>query len=100
MATDNNANNNYTEKRSEKRIPLHCDVTLVDKEDATTVTGRCCNLSTSGMLVQLSEHVKVGTLLDISLTDESVGEFEASGEIIRVVRDDKLYLTAIKFQAE
>ncbi len=97
MTTDNNA---YKEKRSEIRIPLHCDVNLVDINDGTTVTGRCCNISPSGMLVQLTQHVKVGTDLDISLTDDKVGEFNAKGNIIRVVRDDKLYLTAIKLEKE
>ncbi len=86
---------NSIERRSEHRRPLNEALQLRVINEKLEVTAHCCNLSSSGMLVQVNEHIKVGSLLSISLPNDEIG-FDADGEVIRVVKDEKQYLMAIK----
>lgn len=88
-------NMNIEERRQEHRKPLNQDIQIRVVDDKQEVVAHCCNLSASGMLVQSSELIKVGAELSISLPDEKLG-FDADGEVMRVVKDDKHYLIAIK----
>ena len=87
--------NNPSERRKEIRRPLHEDVQIRVIDDKLEIIGHCCNLSTSGMLVKSAETIKVGSQLSISLPNQEIG-FDADGEVLRVVKDDKHFLIAIK----
>lgn len=85
----------HIERRIDSRRPLHEDVQIRVIDDNFEVVARCSNMSSSGILVQSPEMIKVGSQLSISLLNNENG-FEADGEVIRVVKDDKHFLIAIK----
>ncbi|NRB40807.1 MAG: PilZ domain-containing protein [Pseudomonadales bacterium] len=87
--------NKPNERRHDSRRPLHEDVQIRVVDEKLEVIARCSNMSASGMLVQSPEMIKVGSKLSISLPNEAIG-FDADGEVIRVVKDDKHFLIAIK----
>ena len=92
---------NYVEKRRENRTPLHANVDITVVADKQTIIARCCNMSSSGILVQAPCSIKVGSALSITLSETKANSekgigFAADGEVIRVVKDDNFYLIAIK----
>jgi hypothetical protein len=84
-----------SERRNEQRSLINKDIEIRVINDKQQVTAHCCNMSKSGILVQSQTLIKVGTELSLSLTDNQYG-FDADGEVIRVVKDERQYLLAIK----
>lgn len=89
--------NAYVEKRKDKRITIDCDVVITDLKEDYNVTGKCCNYSQSGILLKVHENLRVGTEVSIKLLDDN-HKLEAVGDIVRIVRNEKIYLTAIIFK--
>ena len=86
---------NTNERRRDTRRPLHEDVQIRVVDEKIEVIARCSNISASGMLVQSPSMIKVGSQLSISLPKNENG-FDADGEVIRVVKDNKHFLIAIR----
>ncbi len=86
----------FVEKRREKRITIKSDVKVKDIAENYTIITECCNYSKSGILVKASENLRVGTKVTIEILNEQ-HPLEAEGSIVRIVRDEKIYLTAIIF---
>lgn len=84
-----------SERRSEQRSLINKSIDIRVINEKQQVTANCCNMSKTGILVQSQVLIKVGTELSLSLTDDEYG-FDADGEVIRVVKDEKQYLIAIK----
>ncbi len=87
----------FEEKRREKRITINSDVSVTDIAEKYTITAQCCNYSESGILLKASENLRVGTEVVIDILNEEHA-FKATGNIVRIVRDEKTYLTAILFE--
>lgn len=86
----------YVEKRREKRITISSEAALTNLTDEYTLTVKCCNYSQSGILVKANEHMKIDTPVSVEILDEH-HPLKAKGKVVRTVRDERQYLTAILF---
>ena len=85
----------FSEKRSEKRFPINSEVKITIKSSNKTITGRCMNISGSGLLI--STDKAIGTdkevLIDIS---EGKIEYGAEAAVVRCEETNGQFLIGIK----
>lgn len=84
----------YSEKRAERRFPINSEVHMTLSNNKT-VTGRCCNISGSGMLVQSDKPATVGGTVQLSIQEGKI-DFKAEAEVVRVTEEEDSFLIALK----
>jgi hypothetical protein len=93
-----------TERRRYRRLKLSKPCKLFDPRSAKYASGRTCDLSSHGMLINLDQSVglrpgdpiSVGIVLDDRHVVIGAKEM-AEGEVVRSVRTDQHTLVAVRF---
>lgn len=84
----------YNEKRAERRFPINSIVHMTMSNNKK-VTGRCCNISGSGMLVKADKPATVGGNVRLEIQEGKI-DFKAEAEVVRIVEEDNAFLIALK----
>lgn len=84
----------YAEKRSERRFPIHSQVSisLVNKQ---VIKGVCLNVSGSGLLVKSEKAILVGSVVQLDIQEGRI-DFKADAEVVRCEHDNGAFLLGLK----
>ena len=85
---------NVQEKRAERRFPINSIVQMTLANNKK-LTGRCCNISGSGMLVRADRGAAVGASITLQIQEGKI-DYQADAEVVRVAEDDDSFLIALK----
>jgi c-di-GMP-binding flagellar brake protein YcgR len=93
----------YDDKRNFYRMMLNSEValTVLDDEANTELFATCRDLSATGMAVDLSHPLELGTKvrMKIASTNNNIQAFDANGKVVRVVEESPdCYLIGITIQ--
>ncbi len=85
------------EKRADVRLPVNSLINIVTKPDNQTLSGKCFNMSASGILINTDTEIDIDTELSLSLAEGKIN-FSADGKVVRLVEADggQGFLVAIK----
>jgi len=94
---------NYDDKRNFYRMLLNSEVviTILDDEAHTKLFATCRDLSATGMAVELSHPIEMGTAvrMKIESLNNNVQAFDASGKVVRIVEENSdCYVIGITIQ--
>lgn len=90
MSTDKT----FAEKRREKRFPIHSTV-LITLADQRQITGVCCNVSGSGLLIQAEQSIAVGSLVQLDIQEGRI-DFHADADVVRADVVDGQFLLGLQ----
>lgn len=86
----------YVEKRKTKRVTVACEMEVWNQDEDYRLVGLCCNYSDDGILFKVDELLRVDTPVRIVL-DYNHHSIDKLGKVVRTVKSEKLYLTAVSF---
>ncbi|NNM50751.1 MAG: PilZ domain-containing protein [Pseudomonadales bacterium] len=90
----------FDEKRSFMRLHIGTDLSFTDAQ-GQTYTGRCLNLSASGMLLETDTEVAAGDLLSVTLpsTHPAIPSLASQTQVIRVTPGEtQRFMVALEIQ--
>ena len=92
---------NFDDKRGFYRMLLNSEVkiTIIDDEVNTQVLATCRDLSATGMAIEMSHPIELGTAVKISVesASSSVQALDALGKIVRVKEEGpECYLLGVE----
>lgn len=92
---------NFDDKRSFYRMLLNSEVkiTIIDDEANSNILATCRDLSATGMAIELTHPIEVGTAIKISVDSAtgSVQALNATGKVIRITEETKnCYLAGVE----
>jgi c-di-GMP-binding flagellar brake protein YcgR len=83
---------NFDDKRSYYRMMLNSDVviTINDNEANTQFFATCRDLSATGMAVEMSQPLELGTEVSMRIdsSSNSIAAFDAKGKVVRAVEEN------------
>lgn len=82
---------NFDDKRGFYRMMVNSmvNVTVVDDEVNQVVLAACRNLSATGMAIELSSPMEIGTRVKVGVDSSSNGvhAFDAKGKVVRITEE-------------
>ena len=90
----------YDDKRNFYRMMLNSEVTVtvIDKEANAKIIATCRDLSATGIALELTHPLELGTLIkvDVDLSSSSVASLHVAGKVIRVTEESpECYLIGV-----
>lgn len=84
----------FREKRAERRFPINSivHITLASNKK---ITGKCCNISGSGLLIFSDKPAPVGGIVRIDIQEGKI-DFKAEAEVVRVVEEENGFMIAVR----
>lgn len=92
---------NFDDKRGFYRMLLNSEVklTIIDDEVNSEITATCRDLSATGMAIEMSHPIELGTAVKVSVdsANGNVQPLDAKGKIVRVTEEGpECYLLGIE----
>lgn len=84
----------FAEKRREKRFPINSTV-LITLADQKQISGVCCNVSGSGLLVRADQSITIGSLVQLDIQEGRI-DFHADADVVRVDVVDGQFLLGLQ----
>ena len=81
----------YEDKRRFMRMMVNAEAKISILEQQITLTGRCIDLSATGLSVAVEEPLEVETVVDVHInsTSASIPPLNAHTKIVRCTQDDE-----------
>ncbi len=91
---------NYDDKRNFYRMMLNSEVTvtIIDDEANSQILATCRNLSATGMAIEMSHPIEMGTNIKVSVAsaNDRVQALDVSGKVVRIKEESSdCYLVGI-----
>ncbi len=85
----------HNEKRDYMRMAMDIPITLTNAQISSSISGRCRDLSGTGMLVETEQALTIGDIFEVSVPsarpDLDLGSLDAEVEVTRCIALDSGY---------